>query len=180
LIDIWTKIWGRAATCISTLDTKCHKTPGHAFADMLRTLTYNQLQLPTRKFLDDADIKPSDEATYSRDDIVAAAKNGSKLPVSIVCDDDGVLKSIKYTYLVKGPWQDHVFKAPESHNVLEVFGCPEMGVKYPAHVPPPAPEPEAEPTPESEPEAPSEEAAAPPIEAPVAEEAEPVRVKDEL
>jgi len=179
LTDIWTRIWGKSATCISTLETKCHKTPGHAFAEMLRTLTYTQRQLPTRKFLDEADIKPSDEETYARADIVAAAKKGSGLPVSVLCDDDGTLKRIKYTYRVKGPWQDHVLEAPEDHVVLEIFGCPETGIKYPTHVPPPTPEPESEATPENEAES-SSEAAAPPTEAPAAEETEPARVKDEL
>lgn len=96
---------------------------------MLKTFTYTYIGFPTHKYLEQADIKPSEDATYTLADITAAVKKGSGVEVTVGCED-GELATVKYIYRANGSWENHDYVAPEEGSIFEVDdSCPATGIK---------------------------------------------------
>ncbi|KAI0165204.1 ribonuclease M [Hypoxylon sp. FL1284] len=129
--DFWEHEFGKHGTCVSTLDPKC-------FADYQPTeevpyyfnATVSLFKtLPTYKFLADAGITPSADATYDLADIQAALSKGHGGESVYVGCSGGAVEQVYYYFNVQGSVATGKF-VPASPDNGDDGGCPKSGVKY--------------------------------------------------
>jgi len=126
--SFWEHEFGKHATCISTLDPKCYSNyqTGEEVPDFFNTVVNLYQTLPTYDWLNDAGITPSNDQTYTLNEIVSTLENNQGGSVYIGCDD-GVLYQVYYYFNAQGPVQNGNFE-PATASVSQ--GCPSSGIQY--------------------------------------------------
>ncbi|KAL0947455.1 hypothetical protein HGRIS_013562 [Hohenbuehelia grisea] len=129
----WKHEWNKHGTCMSTLEPTCLPNGDVKGADAVvyfQTTVKLFQGLPTHKWLADGGIKPSDNATYTRDEIVGALKKSSGGATPELGCKSGRLNHIGWYFNVKGSVLSGDFLAVDTPDNKQ-GSCPENGIRYP-------------------------------------------------
>lgn len=121
--EVMERVWRSSGPEISTLEPGCfddYRTGVEVpeFFDAIRRL---HERIPTKNWLEDANIDPSDEITYSRKEIVDALRGtGSGMHPLVTCVND-TLSTVSWPMHVNGRFQDARF-VPADVDLNKVAG----------------------------------------------------------
>lgn len=127
--SFWEHEWDKHGTCISTLEPSCYTgyKSGEEAADYIKKTISLFKELPTYKWLSEAGIEPSDEKTYTYEEIEDALAGQHGARVTIGCKGK-TLSEVWYHFNVKGSLQEGEFVATEPDG--SKGSCPDSGIKY--------------------------------------------------
>ena len=127
--SFWEHEWDKHGTCISTLEPSCYSgyKSGEEAADYIKKTISLFKELPTYKWLAEAGIEPSDEKTYTYEEIEDALAGQHGARVTIGCKGK-TLSEVWYHFNVKGSLQEGEFVAAEPDG--SKGSCPDSGIKY--------------------------------------------------
>ncbi|KAJ4127855.1 Ribonuclease T2 precursor (RNase T2) [Fusarium equiseti] len=127
--SLWQHEWDKHGTCISTLEPSCYTgyKSGEEAADYIKKTISLFKELPTYKWLAEAGIEPSDEKTYTYNEIEDALAGQHGARVTIGCKGK-TLSEVWYHFNVKGSLQEGEFVATEPDG--SKGSCPDSGIKY--------------------------------------------------
>ncbi|OCF36833.1 hypothetical protein I316_01429 [Kwoniella heveanensis BCC8398] len=127
--EVWERTWNTAGRFISTFNHKCFKraAPGNGVPEFFVTLSKLHKTLTTAQLLSEADITPSDDTTYSLNELTSALSTGDYKPY--VSCDNATLSSVHWPLLVRGKFDSGSFEAATFYE--GVSNCPNEGIIYP-------------------------------------------------
>ncbi|KFY24930.1 hypothetical protein V493_04933 [Pseudogymnoascus sp. VKM F-4281 (FW-2241)] len=127
--SFWEHEWNKHGTCMSTLETTCYENyePQMELVDYFEKTVELNKELNSYKFLADAGITPSADATYTLAQIEDALKASHGFVPTVGCKN-GEFQEIWYHYNVRGSAQTGEFvpSAPDGTKST----CPATGIKY--------------------------------------------------
>ncbi|EGN93098.1 hypothetical protein SERLA73DRAFT_189923 [Serpula lacrymans var. lacrymans S7.3] len=128
--ELWEHEWATHGTCMSTLEVACLPSGSPKGAEAVafyETVVTLFKTLPTYTWLEQQGITPSNDATYSLDDLTSALQTASGYIPALGCSGD-TLDEISWYFNLKGSIIDGTFvpiDSPESST------CPKSGISYP-------------------------------------------------
>lgn len=128
--SLWLHEYNKHGTCVNTLNPKCYADykPDENIYDFYRIAVDLYEKLPTYKFLNDAGIVPSGDATYTKSQIAAALnQNFNDKTVYFKCNKYKALQEIWYFHNVHGSVRSEDFRQIDS---LLNSNCPSDGIHY--------------------------------------------------
>ncbi|CCM03749.1 uncharacterized protein FIBRA_05895 [Fibroporia radiculosa] len=128
--DFWEHEWAAHGTCYTTLASSCFSdstTGANAVAFFENVVTLFQT-LPTYSWLEQGGITPTNDRTFTLDELQSAIQQASGVTASFDCDDDNTLYQIEYWFNLQGPLENGDFIAIDAY---EAGSCSSEGIAYP-------------------------------------------------
>lgn len=126
----WEHEWSTHGTCYSTLNPSCLPSGSPEGADAVaffETVVSLYKTLPTYSWLEQAGITPSNDQTYTLDQITSALQSSFGAMPSFDCDD-GTISEVYYWFHLKGSAVDGQFVPVDA---LQAGSCKSSDLKYP-------------------------------------------------
>ncbi|CAG7854830.1 Ribonuclease T2-like 1-A Short=RNase T2-like A; Flags: Precursor [Serendipita indica DSM 11827] len=127
--SFWAHEFSKHGTCFSTFDTKCYDNykPHEDVINFFDTVSQAYLKYPTYKWLEAANIVPSNSTTYTLKDMESALESASGALPYLGCRGN-VLSEVWYYSHAKGMVQDLQLTPVKSTTKSK---CPATGIRYP-------------------------------------------------
>lgn len=128
--EIWERNWRVSGRQVSTLEPRCfdsYKT-GQEVPFFFAALHQLHDSFPTYQLLADSNITPSEDTTYSLDEVIAALSVSGFNPY-LTCSNE-TLTAVHWPINSIGPFQDTTF-APSQFDGSSRSNCPSDGIVYP-------------------------------------------------
>ncbi|PCH34199.1 base non-specific and adenylic acid preferential ribonuclease [Wolfiporia cocos MD-104 SS10] len=127
--DFWQHEWDTHGTCYTTLEPACiadDSTTGADAVAFFESVVSLFQTLPTYSWLEAGGITPSNDQTYTLDELQNAIQSAAGVTASFDCDDDE-LYQIEYWFNIKGSVIDGEWVPIDAY---EAGSCRSSGIKY--------------------------------------------------